>query len=342
MKKIDIIEKLFVKKIIDIVSDDDRLFLIQFILNNERDGYSISKHKRRLEMIYDIMKTNPNSDYMNLYNEYNNTSDTYRKLNIRYGPERTIEYKEKMYNRPRPDDNNSIWCIKYWMGRGYTEEESVAKISELQTANSRKHHDSKPDYKSIMPNCKTYWVNKGYTDQESEQLRAQFVCKSIRSYEKYIEKYGYTIGMQKMQDSINKKHATMIERYGTTVVSGYTSKESLIFFLKLYKSIRKCGIPRDDIYWGVSGSREFATRHQDKNYFYDFTIKSKKIIIEYNNTFWHPREGRDFINPFLDRESAEQKDKIKIDIMIERGFEVIVVWDDDNHDEMIMKILGKL
>lgn len=65
---------------------------------------------------------------------------------------------------------------------------------------------------------------------------------------------------------------------------GEASYESLKnLFIPLYKILRKKGMSRDDVSWGIFGSKEFRI-YLDKrgHYRYDFTIHSKKIIIEYD------------------------------------------------------------
>lgn len=343
MRKTDILQKAFVAEILNrLTCNTSKDLVTDFIITNHNRGYSISKNKSQAQALVDIIISNPDANWLNLFKEYKETSSKSRKLTIRYGIQRAEEYQCKLTNRPRPATNNTIWNKNYWINIGYTEEAAKQKVSEIQSANSKKHHNSSPDYKLLNPLSIKYWTNKGYTKEEAEDLRQPFVNKSTRSYKAYIEKYGTTKGLQKMQNSINKRLATMIERYGTTVTNGYVSKESLKFFIKLYKVIRRLGICREDIYWGIDGSREFATRYNGTNYFYDFTIKSKKLIIEYNNTFWHPRNGYEFVNPFIEKSCAEAKDILKYNIMHDRGFTVLIVWEDDDHQQIINNIIRRL
>jgi hypothetical protein len=50
----------------------------------------------------------------------------------------------------------------------------------------------------------------------------------------------------------------------------------------------KDGLRRQEIYWGIVGSSEYFIRDDDKLFWYDFTIPSHKIIIEYNGEHVHP------------------------------------------------------
>lgn len=343
MIKTNIEEKAFVANALKKLQCDKIKNIVRnFVTSNHNNGFSLSKNKSHVNTLVDIIVNNPGTNFFMLHEEYKKTTNKVKKLTIRYGLERATEYQKKLVNRKRAVDNNTIWGVNYWLKKGYTEEEAKKHISFIQSKNSKKYHDSKPVYKLTNPSSINFWLNKGYTQEESENLRAPFIFKSVRSYETYIKKYGETLGLQKMQEIVNKRQATMISRYGSTIVNGYVSKESLKFFIKLYKKIRRAGIDKTDIYWGISGSREFATHHNGKNYFYDFTVKSKKLIVEYNNSFWHPRVGHEFKNPFLDKCIAQKQDELKHNIMTHRGFDIIVVWEDDDHFETINYILRKL
>ena len=160
--------------------------------------------------------------------------------------------------------------------------------------------------------------------------------------EGFIRRHGKVDGVEKYNDSKSKRMSTMIGRYGVnyTLTPGRTSKESLVFFVRLYKAIRRLGFKKDDILWGIGGSKEFASHDttHDRNYFYDFTVKSCKIAVEYNGSLWHPRNTTS-VSPFYDTAQKLEYDSQKIKHLTERKFSVIIVWDTDDHDEMIRKIL---
>ncbi len=111
----------------------------------------------------------------------------------------------------------------------------------------------------------------------------------------------------------------------------------------MYKAIRRLGFKKDDILWGIGGSKEFASHDttHDRNYFYDFTVKTAKIVVEYNGSLWHPKDATS-ISPFYNTLEKLEYDSLKVKHLTERGFKVIIVWDTDDHDDMIHKILGVL
>ena len=69
---------------------------------------------------------------------------------------------------------------------------------------------------------------------------------------------------------------------------------------------------------------------------YDFTIRSKKIIIEYNGVAFHPKnENSEWSNPFkrnVTSKEAFEKQKEKLEIATQRGFSVLEIWSDDKEN----------
>lgn len=98
------------------------------------------------------------------------------------------------------------------------------------------------------------------------------------------------------------------------------------------------GINKKDICWGIKGSKEFA-RNNDNNstYFYDFTIKSLKFTIEYNGIFWHAREDLNW-RGFGNKDENIDRNKKKIALIEDLGYNVIVVWSDDDLEKARNKI----
>jgi hypothetical protein len=84
----------------------------------------------------------------------------------------------------------------FWTRRGYSEEESINKISELQ--NNSKHINYK---KRLIPNQKNYWILKGYSEEEAAQKVTEIQkVRSPRCKEYYTNK-GYT-----NKEAINEVH----------------------------------------------------------------------------------------------------------------------------------------
>lgn len=114
---------------------------------------------------------------------------------------------------------------------------------------------------------------------------------------------------------------------------GKASKESLIVFKPVIEWCVENGIEYDDIFIGIDEKSEFFIK-SDNIYFYDFTIRSKKIIIEYNGVSFHAKpsqlEGNDWFNPFTKENAYDniEKSKIKYQVAKDKGFEIFEIWSD--------------
>jgi hypothetical protein len=275
------------------------------------------------------------------YIEYKKETSAKKKVEIRYGKNKVIVYENKLKNRPKPIVKSNL-TIEYWLSKGLTKTQAKEKISKIQSNNSKKRHEKTLNYKIQNPICVEYWQNLGFTDNdEIQKLRKPYLDKCSNTLSRYIEKYGEEEGKEIFYSGIDKRIKTMIERYGTKTITAYVSKESLKVLIKLYKIIRKNGVLKSDIVWGISGNKEFvmSDSNTQQSYFYDFVIKSKKIIIEYNNLFWHPRR-RDEWRGIGDYDKILKYQQAKEKLAISRGYSVYYVWNDDDLIEKIDYLSG--
>jgi hypothetical protein len=150
------------------------------------------------------------------------------------------------------------------------------------------------------------------------------ICKSKAvTLEKMIKNHGVELG--------NLKYNNWI--LNTKVPICRASKESLGIFEPLVKFlIENHNIQYEDIYLGKYDRNEFFLRDGNEIFFYDFTIRSKKIIIEYNGVTFHPKnENSEWINPFNNEnaKTAFQRQKRKIELAEKNGFKVLELWSDE-------------
>jgi hypothetical protein len=130
----------------------------------------------------------------------------------------------------------SAFSKKYWLAKGYSEEEAIYQISIRRPNNINyyinKGHTleeatklvkerqskggvvranlSKEDKKKLTPRCVEFWLAKGQTLEEARESLAQH--QTMFSKEKCIEKYGEEQGLliwaerqQKWQETLNNK-----------------------------------------------------------------------------------------------------------------------------------------
>jgi G:T-mismatch repair DNA endonuclease (very short patch repair protein) len=336
MRKLPIIEHSKIKKLIA----DNVNYFTPIVNSWENDGYTQSKIHSRLTVLRDICELHGYDIALLLYDEYWN-SGTKRKIEIRYGDDRAAEYANKLQQRPRPE----VWSIltkKYWTGRGYSDDEAESIISKIQTENVRKR--TKASYSNWSLKCRhsiDYWTNLGYNEEEAVVLREPYLVRN--SLDAMISRYGESEGLEKYTQWIEKYKNSMKANFGNRRTGGFVSTESKKFFVPIYKKLRRMGFQREEIYFGISGSREFFLRkkgQKNAGRFVDFCVPSIKLIIEYHGTFWHPKSVDEWKNPFIDYDIAIKSDNEVEQLSLDRGFDYVVVWSDDDLNQKSKEIVS--
>lgn len=116
-------------------------------------------------------------------------------------------------------------------------------------------------------------------------------------------------------------------------IFGKASQESLIIFNPLIEWCLNNKILYEDIYIGIEDKKEFFISDNNKIFFYDFTIRSKKIIIEYNGILFHAKpDSKKWNNPFTNESIIDNlnRSKIKKDTAFKNGFKILEIWSDDH------------
>lgn len=261
----------------------------------------------------------------------------------RYGNEEgPIKYKLMVESKTK----NFKGRKKYWIEQGYSQEEATLLVSKSQNTTSL--------------------ISFIERDGEEEGTRKYLQLNAIKSFAAslagFIQKYGETEGRIKYNHSCKSRGCTLencIRLYGNNGAEIYNerkarmmenlttySKESIKYFIPLYKRLRKCGIKKDDIFWGIHPQGEYFLRDQENIYFFDFTIPKLKIIIEYNGQVFHPKEHQhDFISPYgILYEDAWNKDILKKELAINHDYTYIVIFSDElpTIDQLFNQLTGLL
>lgn len=308
-----------------------------------------SKFQNRLKGVSILFDTNKDKslDYIkSLIEEYINPNTTeFRRLDIKYGQGSGKAYSNKLKEKAK--NKLTISNIQFWINRGFSYEEAVLqkkkhynKISKaaikaqqlLYKNNPEKKKDRQKKANATMKLRSTiqYWIDQGYTANQADERIKKYNNPPKHDLQTYINKYGDE-GYKKQKESYKKRNQTKIDKYGHVILNGYVSKASIRFFKPLYKLLRKSCIAKDDIIWGIGNHREFTTHDTEtnKNFAYDFVIRSKKIIIEYNDPFWHARNENEWKNPFVRYSESYNRDKYKQKIAKKMGFDIIYIWADN-------------
>lgn len=298
---------------------------------------------RKFHVISDIIKQNgEHSNTIDLIEEYFKLgSVSHRSVEIRYGLEEVEARKNKLKSRPPIDrSKQNVHCAEYISKvKGISIDEAKTRIA---LSNSKRSGSLKmafmanPKKRDSNPLTIEYWIKrKGHSNPEEHRLN-YIATKHNNSKDFYMRKYG---SLDKFHERIEKRRETNIERYGTAVVSARVSKESIEFFGRLESKLIDRGLCSDDIVRGTSKTREYFINTKYGTFFVDFVIRSKKIAVEYNGVFWHPRADLEWRNPMVDEQVAILKDEIKEKAIIEHGFKLIKVWSDSDLELEINKIV---
>jgi hypothetical protein len=347
MRKIPFLQHKKLKNLlVNLTTKEVEIFYILYEKYVNINNNSISKMFRRSETLSDIIKNNDNQ-HEELFLKYISEKSQKERIKIRYGDKRVDEFEEKLKSRRRPQKPHSIFDKKFWMNSGLSEKESTEKVKEIQQNNARKR--TKESYKNFSEKLKfslDYWTNKGYSLEEAEILREPYLNPIKNDLESLIKKHGKDRGIDIWTKRCNKYKDSMKNNIHNRKTGGYVSKESLYFFIPLYKMCRRLGLKRNEIYFGINGSREFFIRDDnlEKNggKFYDFCIPKLNVIVEYHGTFWHPRNLDEWKNPWTDYESAKSNDDYKKSLANSRNMCYHIVWSDDEHETKLKEIFDMI
>lgn len=219
---------------------------------------------------------------------------------------------------------------KYWINRGYSEDDAIIKVSEHQ-----KKLAKNIDYgKRVSDTTKEYYLNRGYSEDESLKLLAD--RQHTIQIDKYILKYGVVEGVELYNIQVLKRN-----EYLGCSKKGYSEVSQ-----KLFDSIIE-NYNNDEIFYATRNKEYKISKSDNKGYWlYDFVdIKNKKII-EFQGDKFHANpklyESSDKPHPFYkDMTSSdiwENDNRKKIDAEKE-NFKVFYVWESDFKNDNNLTIL---
>ncbi|MFA5396717.1 MAG: hypothetical protein WC346_11990 [Methanogenium sp.] len=299
-------------------------------------------------------------EVVDLYNKGHITGSSVNTFISRYGYKegttRYDEYKKHLSNihQERSKNENSYikrtrscFCEEYWTSRDLTSEEARETIKDIRLTISSKLTGRKWPGREF-PNQINTWLNRGLNETEAKAMVVFYNKKCDTSLNAMMERHGNEKGEKLYHDMIAKRKVSIVKHFETNGVCWKkASKESLQYFIPLYISLRKnYGIDRSDIFFGIGGSSEYYLGGGPVYYYlYDFTILSKKLIIEYNGERWHP-------NPSMDEEKWKnwksiggsmadvqyEKDMKKKRCALDHGFKYLEIWSGDAPDNNWNKI----
>lgn len=244
--------------------------------------------------------------------------------------------------------SRSHFSKKYWLNKGYSEEESILMVSKLQQNNSnnfasKRELNPEKYYKSTVTRI-DYWINLGYSPEEAEEkLRDR---QRTFTLDKCIEKYGKYIG-EKVYIERQVKWNKSLTQNGNLKLGFSKSSQDLF-----YKIIENYDFNNHKNIFFATKNNEFLIKTKTSIWLYDYADLDKMKIIEYNGDSYHANpkiyNENDFPHPFRKTIQAKEiweKDKQKIKVANENGFDVFVIWDSEyrkNKNQILQKCLNFL
>ena len=252
-------------------------------------------------------------------------------------------------------------------------EETKNKISKtnkeiFKKDNLRKEKTAATNLKKY--NCKNPMQNIIIKNKQQTSLLKNYGVKYPLKSEFIKEKYKKTClsnfgtdNPTKNEQIKNKVKETINKRYSIHPLNTIESK------LKALNSINKKGIIaskssqnfcndlynllNDDIksdcyYSSKKGGEYYLPIINGTRYYYDFTIPSKKIIIEYNGDYYHANPyfyKNDDIILTQKAEDIWKKDFIKSKVALENNYSIFYVWESyyfKNKDEILYKLAKRI
>ena len=253
---------------------------------------------------------NPNAK-CNTTEEYRKSISPFSKSFKKYEG-MTDDEKEKQireYLQCDRDDRNTNQ-VKYWINKGYSEEEAKQKVSERQSTFTLEKCIER--YGEEEGTRRYIERQKNWSAKVEEQYRQGLFSKTPHSF------------------SLNSNIYSKFEK--DIVDSILESLDININDVCCYKT---------------SQFRLENTNESCKNKIFSYDLKIGNKIIEFNGDFWHMNPDvydSDYIHPYSNL-SAEEKweiDEIKHQCALENGYDVLTIWENEynkNKETTIQKCI---
>lgn len=238
---------------------------------------------------------------------------------------------------------NSHLTKEYWLNKGFSEKDAREKINKFQTNSAKafaKKRKETPNLYSASTNTSIgYWLNRGFSDDEAKKQISE--RQTTFTLDKCIKKYGEEDGTKIYNDRQINWIATLRKNGNLTLGFSRISQELFNRILELYNESDK-----KHIHYATHNKEYSIGVSKNSYYLYDFTDLKNKKIIEYHGDKFHGNPKKysenDTPNPLNKKIKAKDmwiKDKLKENKAIEKGFDVLVIWDSDylNNKELIIK-----
>lgn len=171
-----------------------------------------------------------------------------------------------------------------------------------------------------------YFLNQGMSQEEAK--KALHERQAVGRLDKFIERHGKEEGEKKWKERQTKWKTSLVE--GGNMTCGYSDVSQ-----KLFNSIEE-RILINNFYYATKNSEYYINLGKGEFYQYDFCDRDNKKIIEFNGDIYHANPSiykeTDRPNPFRQNLTSKMmwdKDIIKKQVAEEKGFKVLIIWEND-------------
>jgi hypothetical protein len=267
--------------------------------------------------------------------------ELFKEINKDTLEKRTNTRSKILETNPNFHRENSRNCKEYYIKRGMTEEEANANVEmvmkEIHTKSTLKKANNKEKYRDSYNTTLEYYIKRGMTEEEANVALSN--RQSTFSKEKCISELGEKLGREKWQNRQEKWQNTLglktdeekkeINLKKMFNKSGY-SKISQKLFWDIYNLFQNNNVKFEEL----NAEIVKYDKTNSRCYKYDYVDCTIKKVIEFNGDFWHCNPNKykqDYLHMIMNKTAKEiwEKDEIKKNLMINDGYEVLVIWEGD-------------
>lgn len=282
-------------------------------------------------------KTRATGTYDFLMYKYNLSKDDAIKLMNERAEERGKKIKDGLQKQFENNEfffkEKSRQCVEFWIKKGYSLEDAEFEVKksfdDIHIKTWKKRRKNPELYQDVNTTQIGYWMKKGYTEKESKYKISE--RQKTFTLERCIERYGDVNGLKIW----NNRQINWSSKMKNTLLTRNYRRDSSKPEIELVTKIVEILNLNSDEHFSILNQQFFIYDSKNKNFFtYDFVIKNKMKVIEFNGDYWHCNPliyKDDFFNKNKQKYAKEiwEYDIKKINNIKQKGYEVLVIWESD-------------
>jgi hypothetical protein len=344
-------------------------------------------HITRLDKLFGQIPLNKLGDWIDTISKFvlydlNNYSGRIRRLKtkiagtdyayfLRYGRQYLEIKKDHNEKKTRHFKNK----ISYWLDLGYTEEESVEKVKELQKQNAANAAELLRGTNIYSCRSMAYWLRKGYSEDDARKEVKRVNTTNGLGF--YVKKYGEEEGsrmydsrlnswLQTLDSKTDDEKALISKKKGPSIEGNMARGLSLEQATARYKDhcekmkskvMHPFSKISQDLFKRLDEKITGACYYHIKNYEYnisgfrvDFYHKESKTVIEFYGDFFHRHPemfAEDYVCFGKSSKEVWEYDTNRAAVIEKHPVvdQLIIVWETDyrkNPVETVNKLLSNI